>query len=191
MKLLQRCGNIVKLCVLKENPDDAESASRQQNSIDYSVEINRKGQPLGITISTTNEATNSVLISQLNPGGLAERFSPLLPLFYTAFLFCRTGALHVGDRIVAINGESLEGKRIAQVTQLLQNSKEPVSIRICRQTPPTFIECNGGFESSHFGGGGEGRLNRSSTILSHQIFKSMQLTGDSASETSSSDKQQQ
>jgi PDZ domain len=62
-----------------------------------------------------------VIISQLAPGGLAER----------------TGALHIGDHLVAINGQSLvgEGQKVARAIQLLQQPNgNRVQLKICRAT---------------------------------------------------------
>lgn len=62
-----------------------------------------------------------MIISQLAPGGLAER----------------TGALHIGDHLVAINGQSLvgEGQKVARAIQLLQQPNgNRVQLKICRAT---------------------------------------------------------
>lgn len=40
----------------------------------YSIELTRKGQPLGITIASSGERGDPIIISQLASNGLAERF---------------------------------------------------------------------------------------------------------------------
>ena len=44
----------------------------------------------------------------------------------------RTGALHVGDRLLAINGVSLRGKTLTDAVHLLQNAGDTVTVKITR-----------------------------------------------------------
>ena len=44
----------------------------------------------------------------------------------------RTGALHVGDRLLAINGVSLRGKTLTDAVHLLQNAGDTVTLKITR-----------------------------------------------------------
>lgn len=44
----------------------------------------------------------------------------------------QTGALHVGDRLLAINGESLRGKPLSEAIALLQSSGNTVTLKIAR-----------------------------------------------------------
>jgi C-terminal processing protease CtpA/Prc len=57
-----------------------------------------------------------VSVCVLITGGLAEQ----------------TGALHVGDRLLAINGESLRGKPLSEAIALLQSSGDTVTLKIAR-----------------------------------------------------------
>uniref|UniRef100_A0A8D0V6V1 PDZ domain-containing protein n=1 Tax=Sus scrofa TaxID=9823 RepID=A0A8D0V6V1_PIG len=92
VQILQQCEDLVKLKIRKDedNSDEQESSG----AIIYTVELKRYGGPLGITISGTEEPFDPIIISSLTKGGLAER----------------TGAIHIGDRILAINSSSLKGK---------------------------------------------------------------------------------
>ncbi|XP_013856519.1 glutamate receptor-interacting protein 1, partial [Austrofundulus limnaeus] len=58
-----------------------------------------------------------IIISSLSKGGLAER----------------TGAIHVGDRILAINSSSLKGKPLSEAISLLQQAGETVTLKIKKQ----------------------------------------------------------
>jgi Periplasmic protease len=58
-----------------------------------------------------------VKVYLLISGGLAEQ----------------TGALHVGDRLLAINGESLRGKPLSEAIALLQSSGDTVTLKISRK----------------------------------------------------------
>lgn len=42
----------------------------------------------------------------------------------------RTGALHVGDRLLAINGRSLQGKLLSEAIEILQDSGDVVTLKI-------------------------------------------------------------
>ncbi|XP_039770064.1 glutamate receptor-interacting protein 1 isoform X7 [Ornithorhynchus anatinus] len=116
VQILQQCEDLVKLKVRKDedNSDEQESSG----AIIYTVELKRYGGPLGITISGTEEPFDPVIISSLTKGGLAER----------------TGAIHVGDRILAINSSSLKGKPLSEAIHLLQMAGETVTLKIKKQT---------------------------------------------------------
>lgn len=47
--------------------------------------------------------------------------------------FYRTGAIHVGDRILAINNVSLKGKPLSEAIHLLQMAGESVTLKIKKQ----------------------------------------------------------
>lgn len=54
---------------------------------------------------------------------------PSLPLCCS-----RTGAIHIGDRILAINSSSLKGKPLSEAIHLLQMAGETVTLKIKKQT---------------------------------------------------------
>ncbi|KAF5908375.1 glutamate receptor-interacting protein 1 isoform X2, partial [Clarias magur] len=115
VQILQQCEELVKLKIRKDedNSDEQESSG----AIIYTVELKRYGGPLGITISGTEEPFDPIIISSLTKGGLAER----------------TGAIHVGDRILAINNNSLKGKPLSEAIHLLQMAGESVTLKIKKQ----------------------------------------------------------
>ena len=52
---------------------------------------------------------------------------------YSDMSMCfRTGALHVGDRILAINSISLRGRPLSDAIQMLQEAGDTVTFRITR-----------------------------------------------------------
>uniref|UniRef100_A0A8C2YY73 Glutamate receptor interacting protein 2 n=1 Tax=Cyclopterus lumpus TaxID=8103 RepID=A0A8C2YY73_CYCLU len=114
-QLLHQCEELVKLKIRKDedNSDEQETSG----SIIYTVELKRYGGPLGITISGTEEPFDPITISGLTKRGLAER----------------TGAIHVGDRILAINSVSLKGKPLSEAIHLLQMAGETVTLKIKKQ----------------------------------------------------------
>ncbi|XP_030633046.1 glutamate receptor-interacting protein 2 [Chanos chanos] len=116
MQILQQSEDLVKLKIRKDedNSDEQETSG----SIIYTVELKRYGGPLGITISGTEEPFDPIVISGLTKRGLAER----------------TGAIHVGDRILAINSVSLKGKPLSEAIHLLQMAGETVTLKIKKQT---------------------------------------------------------
>uniref|UniRef100_A0AAX7SP67 PDZ domain-containing protein n=1 Tax=Astatotilapia calliptera TaxID=8154 RepID=A0AAX7SP67_ASTCA len=119
-QILQQCEELVKLKIRKDedNSDEQETSG----SIIYTVELKRYGGPLGITISGTEEPFDPITISGLTKRGLAER----------------TGAIHVGDRILAINSVSLKGKPLSEAIHLLQMAGETVTLKIKKQLDSTY-----------------------------------------------------
>ncbi|KAG8137775.1 hypothetical protein E2320_003726 [Naja naja] len=130
VQILQHCEELVKLKIRKDEDNSgihktncillACIADEQESSgaIIYTVELKRYGGPLGITISGTEEPFDPIIISSLTKGGLAER----------------TGAIHIGDRILAINSNSLKGKPLSEAIHLLQMAGETVTLKIKKQT---------------------------------------------------------
>ncbi|XP_024914939.1 glutamate receptor-interacting protein 2-like [Cynoglossus semilaevis] len=113
--VLQQAEDMVKLRIQKDedNIDELEMS----DSIIYTVELKRYNGPLGITISGTEEPFDPIVISGLTRKGLAER----------------TGAIHVGDRVLAINGVSLKGKPLSKAIHHLQMAGESVTLKIKKQ----------------------------------------------------------
>ncbi|XP_037629392.1 glutamate receptor-interacting protein 2-like isoform X4 [Sebastes umbrosus] len=112
MHVLHQAEDMVKLRIQKDedNIDELEMSG----SIIYTVELKRYNGPLGITISGTEEPFDPIVISGLTKKGLAER----------------TGAIHIGDRVLAINGVSLKGKPLSEAIHLLQMAGESVTLKI-------------------------------------------------------------
>nr|XP_029519711.1 glutamate receptor-interacting protein 2-like isoform X2 [Oncorhynchus nerka] len=112
MHVLQQAEDMVKLRIQKDedNADELEMSG----SIIYTVELKRYNGPLGITISGTEEPFDPIVISGLTKKGLAER----------------TGAIHIGDRVLAINCMSLKGKPLSEAIHLLQMAGETVTLKI-------------------------------------------------------------
>nr|XP_040049725.1 glutamate receptor-interacting protein 2-like isoform X1 [Gasterosteus aculeatus aculeatus] len=112
MHFLQQAEDMVKLRIQKDedNIDELEMSG----SVIYTVELKRYNGPLGITISGTEEPFDPIVISGLTRKGLAER----------------TGAIHIGDRVLAINGVSLKGKPLSEAIHLLQVAGESVTLKI-------------------------------------------------------------
>uniref|UniRef100_A0A8K9XAY0 Glutamate receptor interacting protein 1 n=1 Tax=Oncorhynchus mykiss TaxID=8022 RepID=A0A8K9XAY0_ONCMY len=115
VQILQQCEELVKLKIRKD--EDNSDEQELSGSIIYTVELKRYGGPLGITISGTEEPFDPIVISSLTKGGLAER----------------TGAIHIGDRILAINCNSLKGKPLSEAIHLLQMAGESVTLKIKKQ----------------------------------------------------------
>uniref|UniRef100_A0A3P9PUG2 Glutamate receptor interacting protein 2a n=1 Tax=Poecilia reticulata TaxID=8081 RepID=A0A3P9PUG2_POERE len=121
MHILQQAEDMVKLRIQKDedNIDELEMSG----SIIYTVELKRFNGPLGITISGTEEPFDPIVISGLTKKGLAER----------------TGAIHIGDRVLAINGVSLKGKPLSEAIHLLQMAGESVTLKIKKQADRGFL----------------------------------------------------
>ncbi|EEC03692.1 glutamate receptor interacting protein, putative, partial [Ixodes scapularis] len=126
-QILQASDEVVKLRIRKDDAFCEEPDAT--GAVVFTVELARHGGPLGITISGTEEPFDPIVISGLTEGGLAER----------------TGALHVGDRILAINGQSLRGKPLSEAILSLQNSGDVVTLKISKSP------INQGMKSRRYG----------------------------------------
>ncbi|CAF0768747.1 unnamed protein product [Brachionus calyciflorus] len=114
-QLLRSADEIVKLKIKKDDSFSEENSD--DKSIVYTVEMQRNGGPLGITISGSDDIFEPMYVSGLSEGGLAER----------------TNAIHVGDVILAINNVSLRGKSLTEAIELLQNADDMVTLKISRK----------------------------------------------------------
>uniref|UniRef100_A0A8C9G557 Glutamate receptor interacting protein 2 n=1 Tax=Pavo cristatus TaxID=9049 RepID=A0A8C9G557_PAVCR len=125
VQILRQCEDLVKLKIRKDedNSDEQETTG----AIIYTVELKRYGGPLGITISGTEEPFDPIVISGLTKRGLAER----------------TGAIHIGDRILAINNVSLKGKPLSEAIHLLQMAGETVTLKIKKQMEKSYPKKSG------------------------------------------------
>lgn len=78
-RLLQRSSDIVKLRIKKnlgaivDEYDASSGLSNGPQTVVYTVELSRKNGPLGLTIAGTDDRYDPIFISQLAPGGLAEK----------------------------------------------------------------------------------------------------------------------
>ncbi|XP_029477384.1 glutamate receptor-interacting protein 2a isoform X1 [Oncorhynchus nerka] len=122
MHVLQQAEDMVKLRIQKDedNADELEMSG----SITYTVELKRYNGPLGITISGTEEPFDPIVISGLTKNGLAER----------------TGAIHIGDRVLAINCVSLKGKPLSEAIHLLQMAGETVTLKIKKRQDESDVQ---------------------------------------------------
>ncbi|XP_021364887.1 glutamate receptor-interacting protein 1-like isoform X2 [Mizuhopecten yessoensis] len=110
---LQSWDDIVKLKLKREDPYTDDSG---EECVTYTVELQRHGGPLGITISGTDNPADPIIISDIIEGGLAER----------------TAAIHMGDRLLAINGTTTRARTLTDATQMLQTAGDRVNLRIAR-----------------------------------------------------------
>lgn len=114
-QLLKNTDEVVKLKIKKDEIYTEDNVD--EKTVVYTVEMQRNGGPLGITISGSDEPFDPIYVSGLTEGGLAER----------------TQAIHTGDIILAINNVSLRGKTLAEAIDLLRNADDTVTLKISRQ----------------------------------------------------------
>ncbi len=114
-QLLRSPDEVIKLKIRKEETYAVEDP--EEKIVVYTVEMQRNGGPLGITISGSDDLFEPMFVSGLTENGLAER----------------TNAIHVGDIILAINNVSLRGKSLTEAIELLQNADDMVTLKISRK----------------------------------------------------------
>lgn len=81
--------------------------------------------------TNSREENISVKIESVTAGAL-KVFTENLQMI-KLLAVCRTGAIHVGDRILAINNNSLKGKPLSEAIHLLQMAGESVTLKIKKQ----------------------------------------------------------
>ncbi|XP_078466654.1 glutamate receptor-interacting protein 2-like isoform X2 [Lampetra planeri] len=135
--ILRQGDELVRLKIRKD--DDNSDELEGTGAISYTVELKRYGGPLGITISGTEEPFDPIIISGLTSGGLAER----------------TGAIHIGDQILAINAVGLKGKPLSEAIRLLQTAGETVTLRIRKLAERPYRALTGGAGALAEGSDGE------------------------------------
>uniref|UniRef100_UPI00358E3A2D glutamate receptor-interacting protein 1-like n=1 Tax=Myxine glutinosa TaxID=7769 RepID=UPI00358E3A2D len=118
IRALQRADSFVRLKICKSE-ENADCDDEDAETVSYTVQLNGSGGPLGIDITATKGSFEPILVSTLTKGGLAER----------------TGAIHVGDRILSINGMTLKGQSASAVNAMLQSGGESVSLTIRKHSP--------------------------------------------------------
>ncbi|XP_064605034.1 glutamate receptor-interacting protein 1-like isoform X3 [Liolophura sinensis] len=113
-QLLQGTDDIIKLKLKKD--DSLNEGGDDVSTVTYTVELQKQGGPLGITISGTEEPFDPITISGLTQGGLAEK----------------TGAIHIGDTLLAINGQGMRGRTLSEAIKMLQMAGDIVTLKISR-----------------------------------------------------------
>ncbi|CAF1186961.1 unnamed protein product [Adineta ricciae] len=116
--LLKNCDDIVRLKIKKDDIYAEDNLS--ENVVVYKVQLHRQGGPLGLTISGSEDVFEPIVVSDLCEGGLADK----------------TNAIHIGDRILAINDVTLRGKGLNEAIKLLQASSDEITLKISRIINP-------------------------------------------------------
>ncbi|CAF3240293.1 unnamed protein product [Rotaria sp. Silwood2] len=112
--LLKNCDDIVRLRIKKDDIYSQDNLC--ENVVVYKVQLHRQGGPLGLTIAGSEDVFEPIIVSDLCEGGLADK----------------TNAIHIGDRILAINDVSLRGKGLNEAIKLLQTSGDEITLKISR-----------------------------------------------------------
>lgn len=102
-------------------PMENHTYATHQLVVNVRLEIN--GGPLGITLSGSEDSSKPILISAIIEGGIAEASRQIL----------------IGDCLLAINGESVQGKPLSHATKLLQNLGNIVDLKISRNINGTIF----------------------------------------------------
>lgn len=95
---------------------DIHNSTYGTHQLVVNVRLEINGGPLGITLSGSEDINKPILISAVLDGGIAES----------------SHQINVGDCLLAINGESVQGKPLSHATKLLQNLGNIVDLKITR-----------------------------------------------------------
>ncbi|KAL8608811.1 hypothetical protein ACOMHN_051416 [Nucella lapillus] len=123
MHLLELPDELVKLKIQRDDPDEGT-----KDCVTYTVQLHRHGGALGITISGTEDPLDDIIISELTPGGLAQK----------------TAAMHVGDRLLGINDSTTRNKPLSEAIRMLQSAGDVVTLKIARPINAEGLKVKGG-----------------------------------------------
>ncbi|XP_075158861.1 glutamate receptor interacting protein isoform X2 [Haematobia irritans] len=94
----------------------SSKSSASLHQIIFSVRLEPKGGLLGITLAGSEDISKPITISGIVEGGIAHK----------------NGQILVGDQLLAINAESVQGMPLSHATNLLQNLGDVVDLKILR-----------------------------------------------------------
>ncbi|KAI8430820.1 hypothetical protein MSG28_000975 [Choristoneura fumiferana] len=93
-------------------PDVPSDADEEEETVKI-VQLVKSDEPLGATIKT-DEETGKIVIARVMHGGAADR----------------SGLIHAGDEVVAVNGVPVESKTPADVLAILQSSEGTITFKL-------------------------------------------------------------
>ena len=109
----------------------SNSEKERKKYVSFTVELDRSGGPIGITLATEDNSENSdnttppILISSMADGGLAQT----------------TKAIQIKDELVEVNGTNVKGKTLSEAIPLLQNAGNIVKLKLTRVVSIPEREC--------------------------------------------------
>ena len=128
-------------------------ATSNEENVEYTVQLNKQNGPIGITITGSEIMPRKITISALTPGILFI-FTSVNPSSHRSNLFRtfhfkhvsgglaeKTGALHVGDRVLEIDDHDVRNVLLSEAISLLQNTGDKVLFKVCRNSPSNYENC--------------------------------------------------
>ncbi|XP_046803409.1 glutamate receptor-interacting protein 2 isoform X2 [Lucilia cuprina] len=94
----------------------SKSSGTSLHQIIFTVRLEPKGGLLGITLAGSEDISKAITISGIVEGGIAHK----------------NGQIQVGDQLLAINADSIQGMPLSHATNLLQNLGDIVDLKILR-----------------------------------------------------------
>ncbi|XP_023346624.1 glutamate receptor-interacting protein 2 isoform X2 [Eurytemora carolleeae] len=107
-------ANIKSILDYQGNQQERE----RKKFVSFSVELDRTGGPLGITLATDEQKgeQSPIYISSMAEGGLART----------------TKAIQIRDELIEVNGVNVKGLKLSEAVPLLQNSGNVVKLKLTR-----------------------------------------------------------
>ncbi|XP_004525107.1 glutamate receptor-interacting protein 1 [Ceratitis capitata] len=108
----------------------SKSSGSSLHQIIFTVRLEPKGGLLGITLAGSEDVSKPITISGIVEGGIAHKH----------------GQIQVGDQLLAINDDSVQGIPLSLATNILQNLGETVDLKILRTHEISSIMGGGNLE---------------------------------------------
>uniref|UniRef100_A0A4W5NRC4 Multiple PDZ domain crumbs cell polarity complex component n=1 Tax=Hucho hucho TaxID=62062 RepID=A0A4W5NRC4_9TELE len=147
-QVLRQCGNRVKLVITRGPPEETaivpmvlptvtEQQVRQDNqeAEAFDVGLTKNAQGLGITIAgyvgDKNSEPSGIFVKSITKDSAVEQ----------------DGRIHVGDQIIAVDGNNIQGYTNQQAVEVLRHTSQTVHLKLIRRgflpedIPPAVVPC--------------------------------------------------
>ncbi|XP_036318342.1 glutamate receptor-interacting protein 2 isoform X1 [Rhagoletis pomonella] len=111
----------------------SKSSGSSLHQIIFTVRLEPKGGLLGITLAGSEDIGKPITISGLVEGGIAHKH----------------GQIQVGDQLLAINDDSVQGMPLSHATSILQNLSDTVDLKILRAHEISSIMAGGHLDAAN------------------------------------------
>ncbi|KAA0714375.1 Glutamate receptor-interacting protein 2 [Triplophysa tibetana] len=137
MMILQQAEGMVKLRIQKDEDNLGECSSRDTEVHSESPFRAQRNPSIPSDLQLDPKRPRAQVLTRasthMTPSGQSENCNDVLK---ARLCVCRTGALHIGDRVLAINNMSLKGKPLSEAIHLLQTAGDTVTLKIKKRSDP-------------------------------------------------------
>uniref|UniRef100_A0A4W5NKD8 Multiple PDZ domain protein n=1 Tax=Hucho hucho TaxID=62062 RepID=A0A4W5NKD8_9TELE len=146
-QVLRQCGNRVKLVITRGPPEETaivpmvlptvteQQGYEEEEAEAFDVGLTKNAQGLGITIAgyvgDKNSEPSGIFVKSITKDSAVEQ----------------DGRIHVGDQIIAVDGNNIQGYTNQQAVEVLRHTSQTVHLKLIRRgflpedIPPAVVPC--------------------------------------------------